>query len=550
MIAKKRDFKKCRERKPSMNSMRFVVTSLLLVSLFSVNAEANSSSLSVGRPNAVLIKIDSTNSVKCNIEVTLPWQEKFELEIDPPAMEAKFEITPRERGPLTIKWNGKTKFRGLRSVPSCVGSGEVTLVAAYTSETAKPLWDRFFSTLSAEQADCVKVGMDVSNLRSTSIDLNAEVVDPDDNRVRSVFSRCVSFFKTRQGFLDKGWSDENLFPCVLRGVKTSCEGGYAERLQDGKLRRVSKIEAFRLHFENKAWTVSQREPDAMRDSRSRQGGQASAEEERQRELKRNADEKAATAGVGASSVGTTPSTNSTPLPESKVQVKGDLVPNLSIATGLPRSPGRPSGAYYEMMSIEGKDQYNDRVKIQIFSDGQASVIARKSADFFMHKGNGVFSNGDKTVLVDEKNRRVRIGELVVNEVNIVRKHREKPLEQMTYGEKLHFPAPLNQAKSETELKAACAAVASKFGRRTDWADKAALRDAIFWAGCLDMSEVANREYRSSRSKWEGLLNNINASSLVVYYDRCTKDYLVTTVSTVNKSTGLIERRCFQVMSDH
>jgi len=236
--------------------------------------------------------------------------------------------------------------------------------------------------------------------------------------------------------------------------------------------------------------------------------------------------------------------------DSKAPSAAELLPNLSIITGLPKQPGRPSGVSYEMMSIEGKSDRTGRVMIQIFSDGQASVISNNTARFYMHTGNGIFVNGEKKIIVDEQNRSVRVDQSTISNVIILKKQREKPLEQMTYGEKFNFPGELQGAQNETDLKAACASAASGFGGKKDWANKAAQRDATFWSTCVDMSEVNNPNYRVSRSKWDGLLKNTEAFTLAIYFDRCTRDYLLRILPFKNPTTGLIERRCGGVSVNH
>ena len=278
-----------------MSNSKFVSCSLaIIVTSFFVCLPADAQPLSTGKANSVVVKLDVKDTSKCNIEVSTPWQEKFEVEVNPPSMEAQFEVTPREPGLLVLTWTGKTKFRGLKSVMACTGSGEVRLIAGYTSEAAKPMWDKLFSTLSSEQAECVRIGLDSAKLKYTAIDPRAEVIDPTDSKAKSVFARCESFFKIKQGFIDKGtWSETQLTSCTVGGVRTMCEGAYGIPLADGKFMPLSRIDAMRYHHENRPWTLYRREPQSLRDARLAQAEQTRLEEERQREAKRVADEKIA-----------------------------------------------------------------------------------------------------------------------------------------------------------------------------------------------------------------------------------------------------------------
>ena len=278
-----------------MSNSQFVsLTLAIIVTSFYVCLPADAQPLSIGKPNSVVVKIGTRDLSKCNIEVSTPWQEKFEVEVNPPSMEAQFEVTPREPGSFVLNWAGKTKFRGLKSVVACTGSGEVKLIAGYTSETAKPLWDKVFATLSSEQAECVRIGMDSSKLRFSAADPRADVVDPTDLRAKAVFNRCDAFFKLRQSFIDKhNWSETRVIPCTVDGVKTVCEGAYGIPLADGKFMPLSRIDAIRYHHENRPWAPYFREPQSIYDSRIAQAEQVRAEAERQREAKRIAEERAA-----------------------------------------------------------------------------------------------------------------------------------------------------------------------------------------------------------------------------------------------------------------
>lgn len=233
--------------------------------------------------------------------------------------------------------------------------------------------------------------------------------------------------------------------------------------------------------------------------------------------------------------------------ESPTTVSTDtLSPNLSITTDLPKFPARPSSSSYEMMSIEAKTPRADRIFIQIFSDGQASVVAGGTASFFMHKGDGSFVSRNSKLSIDEKNNRIDLDGMLISNVVIAKKNRPKPVEQMTYGERLNFPSGLADARDEVELQAACASAATVFANKPNWYDKKEQLDAQDWSSCIDLSNKGDEKYLTYRSNWEKRLSTKQESEYTTfYYSRCTKDYAVTFSNDPRYG-----KQCFRVIPRH
>jgi hypothetical protein len=227
---------------------------------------------------------------------------------------------------------------------------------------------------------------------------------------------------------------------------------------------------------------------------------------------------------------------------------GSLIPNLSITTELPKSPGRPSSTAYEMVVIQSKvtiGKSNDSLLILIFSDGQASVGVNGRYDFFMHQGNGLFASGNSQLIVDEKNNRVSLNGNIFSSVMIVKRPPKKPLDQMTYAEKLQFPPIFSEAKDEIELQAACSSAAKVFSKKTSWYDKKELVGAEVWSYCIDESNKTNDVYLSYKSKWEARFSDDEARKFIdVYYGRCSRDYVI------KASDDAYGRRCPNIIVRH
>jgi hypothetical protein len=224
----------------------------------------------------------------------------------------------------------------------------------------------------------------------------------------------------------------------------------------------------------------------------------------------------------------------------------EFKPNLSVITEFPKFPARPSSASFEMMTIEGKSDSTDRIFIQIYSDGQASVIANGSGKFFMHQGDGVFVSGNSKLLIDEKNNRIIIDGTQISNVMIVTKQQTKPVENMTYGERLKFPRPLSNANSELELQAACSSAANVFANLPNWYNKREQIDALNWSLCVDLSNKDDGMYLAHRSNWVKRLSKKEVQAFAAeYYSRCTRDYLVS--FTLDSKYG---KQCFRVTPSH
>lgn len=88
------------------------------------NSLAQNQTALAGQPSQIKFNIANVvNTNKCNIEVTLPNQQKVGIEVEGPQFIASIEFTPQQTGSTAIAWEGKTKVRGLVTVFACPGSG-------------------------------------------------------------------------------------------------------------------------------------------------------------------------------------------------------------------------------------------------------------------------------------------------------------------------------------------------------------------------------------------------------------------------------------------
>lgn len=129
--------------------MRFIA-SFFCVLVICSGATANE--LVVGEQGSVTITLPSqSNNQKCNIEVKFADGSSQDIEVDPKNLSTSVAFTPTIAGTQIIQWDGKMKWRGLKSRPPCAGDGRVSVTVR---ERAEVLAEREAEAerLRAEQA--------------------------------------------------------------------------------------------------------------------------------------------------------------------------------------------------------------------------------------------------------------------------------------------------------------------------------------------------------------------------------------------------------------
>lgn len=225
---------------------------LLLLTISTNFAFAQTQTAVLGQKNQIKFSIPNViNLNKCNIEVTLPNQQKVGVEVEGPQFMASLEFTPQQLGNNFIQWEGKMKFQGLNTVFLCPGSGNIQVQVNANTEQITQQWNQYFSRVSEEIGECVKVGMDLSQIKYQSLaDPNAILTGPDDAKLKPIYDKCDNFAKQTQ--------PRKAVPCTkenLNNLKTICDGVYGERQSDGQLKIINRARAIQLNFEGRQWTV-------------------------------------------------------------------------------------------------------------------------------------------------------------------------------------------------------------------------------------------------------------------------------------------------------
>lgn len=266
--------------------LKKIITSLSI--LLCINTYAQNQTATVGQSNQIKFNIPNViNTNKCNIEVTLPNQQKVGVEVEGPQFIANLEFTPQQAGSIALAWEGKTKVRGLASVFGCPGSGVIQVQVNGNTDQITQQWNQYFAKVPEEIRDCVKVGMDLSQIKYQSLaDPNALLTSPDDPKLKPIYEKCDNFAKQNQ--------PRKASPCTLanqNNLKTICDGVYAERQPDGRLKIISRANAVQLHFEGKPWTVGVIENADARTNRTKQEEEDKAKQAAVATAQKEAEEK-------------------------------------------------------------------------------------------------------------------------------------------------------------------------------------------------------------------------------------------------------------------
>lgn len=108
---------------PGRVIMRFIVSFFCALVICS-GAKANE--LVVGEQGSVTITLpNQPNDQKCNIEVKFADGSSQDIEVDPKNLSKSISFTPTIAGTQIIQWDGKMKWRGLKSRPPCKGDGKI-----------------------------------------------------------------------------------------------------------------------------------------------------------------------------------------------------------------------------------------------------------------------------------------------------------------------------------------------------------------------------------------------------------------------------------------
>ena len=149
--------------------MKKITTLLLAGFVFGVSHQALAQA-SVEKGKSVAIEIPVDSDTACNIEVTRGG-EKTNVSVDPKSKKGVYEFAGRELGEETIRWEGKMKFRGLKTLGPCRGDGAIKVV---TTESAEAIEAAKQAQKAEEEAKQAKAAMDAQAARLAELEAKAK----------------------------------------------------------------------------------------------------------------------------------------------------------------------------------------------------------------------------------------------------------------------------------------------------------------------------------------------------------------------------------------
>jgi hypothetical protein len=128
---------------------------------------------SVEKGKSVAIEIPVDSDTACNIEVTRGG-EKTNVRVDPKSKKGIYEFAGRELGEETIRWEGKMKFRGLKTLGPCRGDGSIKVV---TTESAEAIEAAKQAQKAEEEAKQAKAAMDAQAARLAELEAKLKAAE-------------------------------------------------------------------------------------------------------------------------------------------------------------------------------------------------------------------------------------------------------------------------------------------------------------------------------------------------------------------------------------
>lgn len=213
----------------------------------------------------------------CHVEIQVQGQPASGRELKAPHFETRIVLTPDEPGTLRVRWMGRALRTDAGVVNACPTEGFADFQVVSSNVALRAHWARLFSSMGPERADCMRLAFQASGVRPEWYDLNDPQMGADDRRVDQAFRQCELFAARPKAW---GSLDPDGHACTLTGgLKTRCQGYYAEPGLQGRFKPISKQQAVERQLAGQAWTTAVRElPQAMHARLQREKSRLAAEQ--------------------------------------------------------------------------------------------------------------------------------------------------------------------------------------------------------------------------------------------------------------------------------
>jgi len=231
---------------------------------------------------------------RCHLQLQVAGQPPVEQVVSAPLFEARLAIQPDQPGPLRVRWIGSARLINGEVVNACPTEGQTELYAAAGNEDLVANWNQLFMKLGPALSACVRMALEVQQVRYEWYDLRATPSSAEDAKIQSALQQCEAFQARSTAW---GSKERERHACVLAsGVTSACEGYFA--VPGKSLQIISQKEAIARQLQGLPWTTGVRELAQARVGRlkreqtEQQRREAEAAAEVQAQAKREQEEEA------------------------------------------------------------------------------------------------------------------------------------------------------------------------------------------------------------------------------------------------------------------
>jgi len=244
----------------------------------------------VGEEAVIQFQLDrQTSQSKCNIRVTLADGSNIDVQIDPPSFVASLRFTPSIAGKQVIQWEGKTKFRGLKSTGGCSGSGSFAVEVRDRAEVIaererarkaeearqreeaveakyKP-WADYVASLSGDIRECMLEGNhllientrvydDIMPLMRAVAELEIDGEITNGGQMLGYFvESCKTFISTERQWTGQSWGDPPAEVSCISPQSARCIPFYIVET-DTDWAKATWRDALKAHLNDKPWDTA------------------------------------------------------------------------------------------------------------------------------------------------------------------------------------------------------------------------------------------------------------------------------------------------------
>jgi hypothetical protein len=242
---------------------RMKFNSFITILFLFISTSANSQNVVIGNPTHMRIKADSKlNTSKCSLRIEINGSgisQDMNKIVQEPEFETSVYFNAQDSAPITVEWSsGPGVWEGLSLIRGCKGQGKKEIIAGLSDNEARQQWNNYFSMYDSSTVECIKGGLNYSNIKIQSSNSDEPIVGPQVLVGSSIPSKCYEF-----SIKDKSWGKGNQFSfkCTVNSSNSICEGFFVQLSNEGKPKTISTADAIQLHFNGLPWTTGIRETD-------------------------------------------------------------------------------------------------------------------------------------------------------------------------------------------------------------------------------------------------------------------------------------------------